>query len=105
MKERFLLTAFSHMLFAKTNDFIDIYYTAYGRDPENIEALAYDTAGIIFNTIETKGIQTRQELVSSLMGTENYHGATGTVSFGYDRVAHKNPFYFANKNGKLEQMK
>jgi len=39
------------------------------------------------------------------MGTENYHGATGTVSFGYDRVAHKTPFILQIKNGKLEQMK
>ena len=101
----FVDSFFPYAFYRETNDFIDIYYTAYGRDPENIEALAYDTAGIIFNTIETKGIQTRQELVSSLMGTENYHGATGTVSFGYDRVAHKTPFILQIKNGKLEQMK
>ena len=99
--DSFFPTTFSR----ETNDFIDSYYTAFSRDPENIEALAYDTAAIIFNIIEKQNIQTRQQLVASLTGMENYPGVTGTTSFGYDRVSQKTPFILRIKNGKLEQVR
>ena len=96
---------FPHTFYRETNDFNDIYYTAFSRDPENIEALAYDTAAIIFNIIEKQDIQTRQRLVASLTGMENYQGVTGATSFGYDRVSRKTPFILRVKNGKLEQVR
>jgi len=96
---------FPHTFYRETNDFTDIYYTAFSRDPENIEALAYDTAAIIFNIIEKQDIQTRQQLVASLTGMENYPGVTGTTSFGYERVSQKTPFILRVKNGKLEQVR
>ncbi|MBN1473660.1 MAG: penicillin-binding protein activator [Syntrophaceae bacterium] len=96
---------FPHTFYRETNDFTDIYYTAYSRDPENIEALAYDTAAIIFDIIEKKDIQTRQQLAASLTGMENYPGVTGTTSFGHDRVSQKTPFILKVKNGKLEQVR
>jgi branched-chain amino acid transport system substrate-binding protein len=96
---------FIYSVYPETNDFVDIYYTAYNRDPENIEALSYDTAGIIFSVLGNQGIQTRRELVAALMRLENYRGATGNISFGTDRVAQKTPFILRIKNGKLEQVK
>ncbi len=96
---------FPHTFYRETNDFTDTYYTAFSRDPENIEALAYDTASIIFNIIEKQDIQTRQQLVASLTGMENYPGVTGATSFGYDRVSQKTPFMLRVKNGKLEQVR
>ncbi len=96
---------FPYTFYREANDFVDIFYTAYGRDPENIEALAYDTAGIVCSTIEKKDIRTRQQLITSLVNMEAYHGATGATSFGYDRVSQKTPFILKIKNGKLEQVK
>ncbi len=96
---------FPHTFYRETNDFTDIYYTAFSRDPENIEALAYDTAAIIFNIIEKQDIRTRQQLVASLTGMENYPGVTGTTSFGYERVSQKTPFILRVQNGKLEQVR
>jgi len=94
-----------YTFYRETNDFIDIYYTAYSRDPGNIEALAYDTAGIIFSVIENQDIQTRPELIVSLIEMENYQGATGSTSFDYNRVAQKTPFILRVENGKLQQVK
>lgn len=96
---------FPYTFYREANDFVDIFYTAYGRDPENIEALAYDTAGIVCSTIEKRDVRTRQQLIASLVNMEAYHGATGTTSFGYDRVSQKTPFILKIKNGKLEQVK
>ena len=96
---------FIYSFYPETNDFVDIYYTAYGHDPENIEALSYDTGRIIFSILESQDIQTRRELVAALMRLDNYRGATGNISFGSDRVAQKTPFILRIKNGKLEQVK
>jgi ABC-type branched-subunit amino acid transport system substrate-binding protein len=84
---------------------VEAYYTAYSREPENIEALAYDTAGIVFHVLENKEIQTRQELINALTKVEKYKGATGDITFGSDRVAQKTPFILRVKYGKLEQAK
>lgn len=101
----FVDSFFPYTFYPEANDFIDIYYTAYSRDPENIEALAYDTAGILFTVIEKHGVQNRQELVASLIAMDYYRGATGTTSFGYDRVSQKTPFVLRVKKGKLEQVR
>jgi ABC-type branched-subunit amino acid transport system substrate-binding protein len=101
----FVDSFFANSFYPETNDFVDAYYTAYSRDPESIEALAYDTAGIIFHVLENKDIQTRQEFINALIKVENYKGATGNISFGSDRVAQKTPFILRVKNGKLEQVK
>jgi branched-chain amino acid transport system substrate-binding protein len=71
----------------QTNDFVDIYYSAYGREPGNIEALSYDT----------------MEMVLSIL--EGFRGATGSISFGGNRVAQKNAFILRVQNGKIEQVK
>ena len=96
---------FINSIYPETNNFVDIFYTAYSRDPENIEALSYDTGRIIFSILERQDIQTRRELVAALMRLDNYRGATGNISFGSDRVAQKTPFILRIKNGKLEQVK
>lgn len=96
---------FINSFYPETNDFVDIYYTAYSREPENIEALAYDTAGMIINVLEDKNIQTREQFIASLQRLENYRGATGNTSFSGGRVATKTAFILQVKNGKLEQVK
>jgi ABC-type branched-subunit amino acid transport system substrate-binding protein len=91
--------------YPETNDFVDIYYTAYSREPENIEALSYDTMGMIISVLEDKNIQTREQFITGLQQVENYKGATGNTSFSGDRVARKTAFILKVKDGKLEQVK
>jgi ABC-type branched-subunit amino acid transport system substrate-binding protein len=91
--------------YPETNNFVDIYYSTYGREPEYIEALAYDSAGIIFKVLERNDIQTRRDFASTLIQLENYKGATGTTSFDADRVSQKVAFILKVRNGKLEQVK
>ena len=91
--------------YPETNNFVDVYYSAYNREPEYIEALAYDSAGIIFKVLEKNNVQTRRDLASALIQVENYKGVTGTTSFDSDRVAQKVAFILKVRNGKLEQVK
>jgi branched-chain amino acid transport system substrate-binding protein len=96
---------FINGLYRESNDFVDIYYTAYSREPENIEALAYDTAGMILRSMENKDVQTREQFIAVLQQLVNYHGATGNTSFSGGRVAAKTAFILQIRNGKLEQVK
>jgi len=91
--------------YPETNNFIDIYYSAYGREPAYIEALAYDSAGMIFQVLEKNDVQTRRDFVSALTGLKNYKGATGATFFNDDRVSQKVAFILKVVNGKLEQVK
>lgn len=89
----------------EANNFTDIYYSAYGREPAYIEALAYDSAGMIFQVLEKKDVQTRRDFVTALAGLKNYNGATGATFFNEDRVSQKAAFILKVRDGKLEQVK
>jgi ABC-type branched-subunit amino acid transport system substrate-binding protein len=89
----------------QTNDFVDIYYSAYGREPGNIEALSYDTMGMVLSVLEDQQIKTRAEFIRALMALEGFRGATGSISFGGNRVAQKDAFILRVQNGKIEQVK
>lgn len=96
---------FVNGFYLETNDFVDIFYAAYGREPGNIEALSYDTAGIIFRVLSDKEIQTREQFIAALEKMENYKGATGNISFAGDKTAQKTAFILKIKDGKMEQVK
>ncbi|MGA3280131.1 MAG: penicillin-binding protein activator [Smithella sp.] len=96
---------FVNGFYPETINFVDTYYAAYSREPENIEALSFDTAGIIFSILENKNVKTRQDLVAGLIKMENYNGATGNIYFDSNRVAQKTAFILKVKDKKLEQVR
>ncbi len=89
----------------ETNDFIDIYYTEYSREPGNVEALAYDTMEMVLNILEGQRIQTRKEFVEALLAVDRYPGVTGLISFAGSRTAQKTPFILQVRRGKIEQVR
>jgi branched-chain amino acid transport system substrate-binding protein len=101
----FVDSFFKDALYPKTRDFVDSFFTVYKREPENIEALAFDTAGMIFSVLENANIKTRQEFAAGLAKIGIYNGATGIIYFDSDRVAQKTPFIIKIKDGKFEQAK
>jgi branched-chain amino acid transport system substrate-binding protein len=96
---------FANGFYPETNDFVDIYYTAYSREPENIEALSYDTMGMVIRVLEDKNVFTRGQFVAGLRQMVNYKGATGNTSFSPERVSQKTAFIMKVKDGKLVQVK
>ena len=101
----FVDSFFTNSFYPETNNFVDVYYIKYSREPENIEALAYDTAGIIIGVLDNKEIKTRGQFADALKKMNNYDGATGSIYFDSDRVAQKTPFILKVTKGKLEQVK
>ncbi|PKN75301.1 MAG: hypothetical protein CVU52_06105 [Deltaproteobacteria bacterium HGW-Deltaproteobacteria-10] len=96
---------FVNGFYPETNDFVDIFYTAYSREPENIEALSYDTMGMIISVLKDKYILTREQFIAGLQQIKNYQGATGSTSFLPGRVSRKAAFILKIKGGKLVQVK
>ena len=91
--------------YPEANDFIDIFYTSYGREPDVIAALVYDAARMIVKTIEENDVETREQFKKSLLKLKNYRGVTGTTSFSGRRDAHKDVFILTVKDGQIIQIK
>ena len=101
----FVDSFFTNSFFPETSNFVDVYYTKYKRNPENIEALAYDTAGMIIGVLDNMEIKTRGQFAAALKKMNNYAGATGSIYFDSNRVVQKTPFILTVKDGKFEQVK
>jgi ABC-type branched-subunit amino acid transport system substrate-binding protein len=63
------------------NDFIVAFMEQFGEPPGIIEAFAYDTAMIAFQTAGNSAIRSRQDLKNNLQHLHNFDGVTGMTSF------------------------
>ena len=69
--EAVFVDAFSpNSFYREINDFTDIYYTNYRREPDAVEALAYDAAGIIVKSIMEDGISDERSIQGKPSGCE-----------------------------------
>jgi ABC-type branched-subunit amino acid transport system substrate-binding protein len=91
--------------YPEANDFIDIFYKHYGREPDVLAALVYDAARMILKIVEENDVESREHFKKSLLKLKNYRGATGTTSFSGKRDAHKNLFILTVKDGQIIQIK
>lgn len=101
----FVDSFFAHSSYLGTSNFVDFYFKKFNREPENIEALAYDTAAIVIGVLDDKEIKTRGQFVATLNKVENYKGVAGKIYFDSSRVAQKTPFILRVRDGRLEQVK
>ena len=106
LEEAIFVDAFSpNSFYPEVNDFTDVYYTNYSREPGAAEALAYDAAGIIVKIIREDGIKTRDQFRENLLDVRNYRGVTGKTSFSGMRDARKDVFVLTIKDGKIIHIK
>jgi len=104
--EAVFIDAFSpNSSYREVNDFTDIYYANYSREPDAVEALAYDAAGIIVKSIREDGIKTRDQFRANLLDVRDYRGVTGKISFSGGRDARKDVFILTIKDGHIIQIK
>jgi len=71
------------------NDFIMAFTERYGEPPGIIEAFAYDTAMMAFQTADNSAIRSRQDLKNGLKNFYHYDGVTGMTSFSETGEADK----------------
>jgi ABC-type branched-subunit amino acid transport system substrate-binding protein len=91
--------------YPEANDFIDIFYTSYSREPDAMEALVYDATRLIVDTIKEYDIETRDQLRDRILRIRNYRGVTGRTSFSGMRDAQKDLFLLMVKDGRIIQVK
>jgi ABC-type branched-subunit amino acid transport system substrate-binding protein len=89
----------------ETVNFADAYRAVYSREPQTMEALAYDTMRLILGILEDPGIATRNGFANALLATKNFQGATGNISFGGDRVAQKEAVILKVQGGEIVQVR
>jgi ABC-type branched-subunit amino acid transport system substrate-binding protein/TolA-binding protein len=73
----------------KVKDFVNKFEETFGEKPGFIEAVAYDTAMILFNLVGRNDIQSRSQVKDEIMNLRNFHGLTGETSFDHTGNAHK----------------
>ena len=89
----------------EVNDFIEAFYTAYGREPDTMEALVYDAADIAVKLLLENRSGTREAFRMGLTQIKGYPGVSGKTSFPASRDAEKDLFILTVKDGRIIQVK
>src|SRR5690606_24445740 len=89
-----------------TRAFVQAFKSAHralGREPFMLEAVGFDSGGMVRRVIEQQQPTTRAAFRDALAGLKNFPGATGTTSFNARREAKKPLFYLTiERNGVRE---
>jgi ABC-type branched-subunit amino acid transport system substrate-binding protein len=72
---------FAESALPHVREFVKDFLMTYGEQPGFIEAVAYDSAMILFEMISRPGVRFRSTLKKELMQLSNYDGVTGLTSF------------------------
>jgi branched-chain amino acid transport system substrate-binding protein len=96
---------FRNSYYPSVRKFIDHFYVAYGREPTDMEALAYDAASIIATILQTDTIKIRNDLRDNILLLKNYQGTTGTTSFLEDGDAQKSLYVLMIRGNDIIQIK
>jgi branched-chain amino acid transport system substrate-binding protein len=65
----------------KAQAFIKAYEGAYGKTPDDVAALTYDSFGMLFQAIQTAGKVDRQAVRDAVASITLYEGVTGNMQF------------------------
>lgn len=104
-KAYFVDLFFAESLRPEVSAFVEEYFLAYGRQPEALEALAYDAAAMAVQVAIGQGKSGRDDFRRALAGFHDYPGVTGRTSFLPSREARKELFILTVKGGQIVQVK
>ncbi|MDA8125706.1 MAG: penicillin-binding protein activator [Deltaproteobacteria bacterium] len=96
---------FANSFRPQVNRFTEAFYMAYGREPDVLEALVYDAAGMAVRLLTENRGGTREELGKGFLQVKGYPGVTGKTSFPASRDAEKELFVLTVKDGQIMQVK
>jgi ABC-type branched-subunit amino acid transport system substrate-binding protein len=95
--------------FAESNsqqvkDFVEMFEETFDEKPGFIEAVAYDTAIMLFNLVSRPDIQSRSELKNEIWNLQDFHGLTGMTSFDNTGSADKELYLLQIKGDKFIEL-
>ncbi|HJW83788.1 MAG TPA: ABC transporter substrate-binding protein [Anaerolineae bacterium] len=85
----------------KAQKFIKAYEAAYGKTPDDVAALTYDSFGLIFQSIQAAGKIDRESVRNALAAITAYEGVTGNMQFKGTGDPIKSAVVIQIKNGKF----
>ncbi|MEA1946434.1 MAG: ABC transporter substrate-binding protein, partial [Thermodesulfobacteriota bacterium] len=88
----------------KVKDFVEMFEETFHDKPGFIEAVAYDTAMILFDLVSRNDIQSRSEIKNEIMNLQDFQGVTGTTSFDNTGNAHKKLYLLQIQGDKFIEM-
>lgn len=95
---------FQDSFYPDVRNFIDNFYATYGRNPDDLEALIYDAASIMVNTLSQNKVETRNDLKINLLNLKDYPGITGKTSFSETGEVEKSLFVLTIRGGNFVQI-
>jgi ABC-type branched-subunit amino acid transport system substrate-binding protein len=76
----------------------------YAERPGFLEAIAYDTAMVLFTAALDKAVDSRENLKNVLQGGQLFEGVTGNTWFDQTGSAHKELFLITVQRGKFMEI-
>jgi ABC-type branched-subunit amino acid transport system substrate-binding protein len=83
--------------------FVDTFAYVFGEAPGFIEAVTFDSAGLLFQTLGTPGIRFKGQIRDEMLNLVDYPGVTGTTHFDYSGDAVKAPLVLKMEAGRFVQ--
>jgi ABC-type branched-subunit amino acid transport system substrate-binding protein len=90
---------------SEVNNFLDAFYTAYGREPGAMEALVYDSAAMAVGLLLKSGSGSREAFREGLLQVKGYPGVTGKTTFPPSGDAQKELFILTVRDGQIIQVR
>src|SRR5687767_13682321 len=85
----------------KAQAFITAYEGAYGKTPDDVAALTYDSLGLLFQSIQAAGKLDRQAVRDAMAAITSYEGVTGNMQFQGTGDPVKSAVILQIKDGKF----
>ncbi len=84
--------------------FVHNFTETYGEQPGFIEAIAYDTALMVFQTLGSQNLQSRDSIKDKLLNMTDFQGVTGKTSFNPNGEANKELFILQINGDKFSEL-
>jgi ABC-type branched-subunit amino acid transport system substrate-binding protein len=84
--------------------FVSDFQNAYDNTPGIIEALAYDSAMMVFKTMRETATDSRRDLKEALLGIDDFEGVSGRTGFAANGEAQKELQMIRIKRGRFVQV-
>lgn len=89
----------------KAQAFIQAYEAAYGKTPDDVAALTYDSFGLLFQAVQAAGTVERQAVRDALASITSFEGVTGNMQFAGTGDPVKSAVILQVKEGKFVYFK
>jgi len=96
---------FSESASEEAMDFVKTFYKTFNQNPEFIEAVAYDTAMILFQMVSRHDIRFRSVLKNKLKKLTDFRGVTELTSFDNNGEVQKKLYLLQIKGKGFVELK